>query len=143
MTLGIVLILNGPANALAIMLVSAQRPPACSGEQAQEQPQQCEECCHCHGIADAEFENSKSSEKDKSDSIRPTCPVCPSCPHFPDGYCVSSPSKAPCAPPLLFVPPDASELAWYLPDPDLSACTSGADDLIEPPRFSQFVPLTI
>src|SRR5579871_1854527 len=95
--LGILMILNGPTNALAVVALSSQ---ACSGSaqdaaiQTGEQtaPKKC--CGRCAKKAEAERERQKPSPNTDSNKIRPTCPVCPKCPDCPNNCCVSCPLKA-------------------------------------------------
>src|SRR6266851_6193499 len=107
--LGIILILNGPANALAIGVVSSRSCCSCFAQAPNDQKQNCKKCCgRCSKSVLAKAKAKATTPK--GDSIRPTCPVCPSCPNFPSGCCVSCPCKAPFAPPLVFVVPEAPEL---------------------------------
>lgn len=138
--LGIVLILNGPANVLAIGVVSLNTACPCAGEAKVKTGKKC--CGRCAKGAKTAAEDTKP--KDGSDHMRPTCPVCPSCPNVPsDGCCVSCPCKAPCAPPLVFAIPATPELVWQLTDGEISLFDSHADEPILPPRFLQFVAFTI
>ena len=127
--LGILLILNGPANALAMGFVSIQK-------------QGCKKCCGgCATSVPAKTMAKNAPPKD--DSIRPTCPLCPSCPNFPGGCCVSCPCKVPFAPPLVFVIPESPDLVWQLANDDISCSDSHSDEPILPPRFAQFVAITV
>jgi hypothetical protein len=142
-SLGILLILNGPANALAIGLVSV-RSSCCSGHTSptpRHEKQSSRKCCgRCSDSALAKTAAADSTPKNK---IRPTCPLCPSCPNFPGGCCVSCPCKSPCAPPLAFVMPESPELVWRLADVAISFFDSDTDEPTLLPRFSQFVAFTI
>ncbi len=137
--LGVLLILNGPANALAIGFVSSR---SCSTETPNNPTQSCKKCCGlCSGGIRGNTTPKNTNAKD--DSIRPTCPICPSCPNFPNGCCVSCPCKAPCAPPLAFVLPEFPELISHVQDVAISLSESPADEVIVPPRYTQFVAITI
>lgn len=140
--LGILIILNGPANVLAIGLNSTYTTCSCAAANSDSsRPSKAsrKKCCgRCFRGALAQ-----SKEESGPDKIRPTCPVCPSCPNYPGGCCVSCPSKAPCAPPLIFVIPESSELSWHLADDDISFADSHGEEPLLPPRFCQFVALTI
>jgi hypothetical protein len=142
--LGILLILNGPGHGLAIGLDSACSFCSCSAANSEtpvDQKHSRKRCCgRCSSSAQA---NTKAKDSTSKNRIRPTCPVCPACPSFPGDCCVSCPCKAPCSPPLVFVIPEAPELAWRLADVSISFCDSHTDEPILPPRFAQFVPITI
>ena len=142
--LGILLILNGPAHVLNIGLVSAHS--ACSGsehdsETPEDQKHSSEHCCG--PCANSDQEETQETETTAKNDIRPTCPVCPSCPYYPNGCCVSCPCKVPCSPPIVFAIPPSAELAWLLADVDISFADSNKDAPILPPRFLQFVAITI
>jgi hypothetical protein len=144
--LGILLILNGPANALAICFVSTQSacPCASNAQSGSDQGQGGKKCCgRCGRIVKVGNTARNTPSQNNSNKIRPTCPVCPSCPNFPNGCCVSCPCKVPYAPPLVFMMPESAELVWRLADIDNSLSDSHEDELILPPRFSQFVAFTI
>jgi hypothetical protein len=141
--LGILLILNGPADVLAMGIVSAHSPGSGAAQTAEargdaKQPGRC--CGRCATRAQAK---TRATETAAKNDIRPTCPKCPSCPYHPQGCCVSCPSKAPCSPPLVFVIPQSPVLAWLLADGDISFADSRKDAPILPPRFWQFVARTI
>jgi hypothetical protein len=141
--LGTLLILNGPANALAIGFVSA-RSSCCSAhntETPKDSKQSCKKCCACG--TDTAQSNNKAKDTTSKNNIRPTCPICPSCPNFPSGCCISCPCKSPCAPPLVFVIPESPELVWRLADLGICFSDSHTDEPLLPPRFSQFVAITI
>jgi hypothetical protein len=140
LSVGILVILNGPANALALVAVSPQACPCTPDASAQASPKKC--CGRCAKDAHSK-RNGQRPSKDNANKIRPTCPACPSCPNYPDGCCLSCPLKAPCAPPLVFVMPDAPEIVWPLAEEDISFSDSHADELLLPPRCSQFVAFTI
>src|ERR1022692_1212561 len=141
--LGVLLILNGPANALAIGLVSA-RSSCCSADNPdtpKDPKPSCKKCC-ARGT-DTVHTSNKVKDATQKNNIRPTCPICPSCPNFPSGCCVSCPCKAPCAPPLVFVISESPILAWLWADVDIFFSDSHPDEPMLPPRFSQFVAITI
>ncbi|MSQ96851.1 MAG: hypothetical protein EXR98_20175 [Gemmataceae bacterium] len=142
--LGILLILNGPANALAIGLVSVRAICSCARETPNEQKQGSKKCCgRCSQGDKAKARTKATTPQNDSDNIRPTCPACPSCPNFPSGCCVGCPCKAPLAPPVVFVMPESPELVWRLADADISLTVSHTDLPIVPPRLAQFVTITI
>jgi len=142
LSLGILVILNGPANALALVTVSPHVCP-CAAPHASElaSPKKC--CGRCAKDAPSKGDGKKPAPKDEASKIRPTCPACPSCPHYPGGCCLSCPLKAPCAPPLVFAMPEAPEIVWRLTDEGISLSDSRADEVLLPPRSSQFVAFTI
>ena len=141
---GILLILNGPVNVLAIGLVSVRSSCSCSQETASDEKQSCKKCCgRCSNNAQAKAKAKGAAPQDDSNNIRPTCPKCPSCPNFPSGCCVSCPCKTPCPPPLVFVIPESPELVWRLADVNTSFSDYHADVPILPHRFSQFVAINI
>ena len=138
--LGILLILNGPVNAIAIGFVSSRSCCSCSCETGQKDG--CKKCCgRCSKCIQSQTTVKITSHKDNS--IRPTCPLCPSCPNFPGGCCVSCPCKAPLAPALMFVIPEAPVLVWLLANDDISCSESHTDEPILPPPFWQFVSINI
>jgi hypothetical protein len=142
--LGILVILNGPTNALSLAVVQS---PLCScaaqdaeiQQSKQHAPKKC--CSRCSKKTPAK-ENGLTLKED-ANKIRPTCPICPTCPQFPHGCCVSCPCKSPCAPPLGFVMPESPEIVWRSTDEDTSFSESHSDEPLLAPCHSQFVAFII
>jgi hypothetical protein len=145
--LGILVILNGPANAIALAFVSTQSCCSCAVQDAAIQqgtkqgPKKC--CGRCGRTDQPKNDTTKAAPKENPNKIRPTCPVCPSCPNFPNGCCVNCPCKAPCAPPVIFMMPESPGIVWRLTDEAISFSKSHSDEPMLPPRGSQFVAFTI
>lgn len=146
-SLGFLLILNCPANVLAINFVSDRS--SCSHvaqktetpHEGSPSPKKC--CGRCAKVDKVKSDAAMPKPKNDSNKIQPTCPVCPECPTAPDGCCVGCPSKTPCALPLMFVIPESPEIVWRWMDEDTSLTDSCLDETILPPRGSPFVAFTI
>ena len=145
--LGIIVVLNGPGNALAFGLAGTHSCCAHAAHEAEipqgkkQGPKKC--CGHCPKNEQSTSEGQNSTPKQKPSKIRPTCPVCPLCPNSPSGCCLCCPCKAPCSPPVVFVMPESPEIVWRFADEAISYFDSHSDEPTLPPRSSQSVAFAI
>ena len=132
--LGILLILNGPTNAIAFGL-----PLLRSGSSADPKPPtKHKPQCSCNGCAakgQAHQQNQKNAPEKPGNNSRPSCPLCPSCPGSPGGCGICCPGNTPCSLPLVFGVPEAAELFWRVTDDNIALSDSHPDEPFLPPRL--------
>src|SRR5260221_13320725 len=85
-SLGILLILNGPVNAIAFGLPLLRSNAKVESEPETKHKQQCK-CTGCAAKGKAQQQRPKN---DREKSAHHSCPLCPSCPDCPVGCSMSS-----------------------------------------------------
>ena len=132
--LGILLILNGPVNAIAFGLPLLRSDAKVESKPESKHKQQCK-CTGCAAKAKPQQHSQENDRKDSGNNSRPSCPLCPSCPDFPGGCSMNCPCKTPCSLPLVFGVTESAELFWRLADDNIVFSDSHPYEPFLPPRL--------